>query len=304
MMAATDFQAGHFKPYRATTKVHLGQIETDIFEGDVVEFDGQTLKYGGQDFAVPTVRGAIKIGWLVPADDNVSQYIPQPAGVRVKPAQSTGNERGEAVEMGHASEEEAVAGSLEGYTDKRTMAATAAVKQTGTRPKKAAERAAAVQADEEADRGSFRTMPVVADDGVDQEAVAVATIRTPAKQTTTLTDASQAASAVRRLDNAPPPKAAKLATKSKAEATGDVQETLVGDDLEDILPDAASSGVPKPKVPADFDWDTTQHWRKRVSLAVTKYADQPAVINHIMELETASVRKHLRTALARRSATS
>ena len=115
-------QPNNFKQYRATTKVHLGSIQQDIPEDSVVEYDGSTLKIGGQPYNVPSVSGAIKLGWLVPVADNVSRYIPQPAGVQVRPATSASQERGQAMTIEPAEDDELEVGSLSSSNAKRDAA--------------------------------------------------------------------------------------------------------------------------------------------------------------------------------------
>jgi hypothetical protein len=97
------------------------------------------------------------------------------------------------------------------------------------------ERAVSTVAD--AKLGYRQDQPVEVQEGDD--GVAVSKIRTSAKQSTKVTDPQAAAKAIRDLDNKPPPKA-------EAVATGDVQETIVGEDLEELLPDAASTKKPAP----------------------------------------------------------
>lgn len=78
------------------------------------------------------------------------------------------------------------------------------------------------------------------------DGVAVSKIRTKAKQAAKVTDAQAADRAIRDLDDKPPPKA-------EAIATGDVQETIVGEDLEELLPEAASTKKPKPGTAGEGD---------------------------------------------------
>jgi len=81
---------GTFKPYRATRKVHLGPTKGDIWEDDIIEFDGYTLRLSdGGEFNVPSVRGAINNGWLVDAADTESGYVARPAGIMMTPADTT-----------------------------------------------------------------------------------------------------------------------------------------------------------------------------------------------------------------------
>lgn len=120
---AIQWKTGTFYMFRATTKVHLGAVSRDIFEDDEVEFDGQICRINGEAFPVPQLRAAYKAGWLVPIDDNVSRYIPKPAGVQVRPAQSAGNDRGAPIPVEHASEDEQVVGSVSATAARRKEAA-------------------------------------------------------------------------------------------------------------------------------------------------------------------------------------
>ena len=83
-----EFQivAGTFRSFRATVRFHLGKIQQDVMKDDVVEFDGTTLKLGGNTHALPELRSAIKAGWLTPVDSSVGDYVPQSANVKVRPA--------------------------------------------------------------------------------------------------------------------------------------------------------------------------------------------------------------------------
>jgi hypothetical protein len=81
-------------------------------------------------------------------------------------------------------------------------------------------------------------------------------------------------------------------------ATGDVSEARSGgEDLTDLLPDAASSGVPSP---SKLEWPTTGHWRNRVKTAVDKYARDPAALKQIYAAETETVVKYIKAELARK----
>ena len=42
-----QFKRGEFQTFRATTKVHLGPIEQDVYEDGLIDFDGQTAIIGG-----------------------------------------------------------------------------------------------------------------------------------------------------------------------------------------------------------------------------------------------------------------
>ncbi len=85
-MAEFQMVAGTFRSFRATVRFHLGKIQQDVMKDDVVEFDGTTLKLGGNTHALPELRSAIKAGWLSPVDSSVADYVPQSANVKVRPA--------------------------------------------------------------------------------------------------------------------------------------------------------------------------------------------------------------------------
>lgn len=88
-MSQIRFTPGQFQKFRATTTVHLGPIGRDLNEDVVVEFDGITLKMEGETFSMPTLKGGVLGGWLVPAADTTTTYMPQPAGIQINAADQT-----------------------------------------------------------------------------------------------------------------------------------------------------------------------------------------------------------------------
>lgn len=154
------FKRGEFREYRATIKVHLGQIVRDIFEDEVIEFDGQSFKHNGESFVLPTLRAAVKKGWLVPAEDETSVYVPQPAGVEVRPALNTGSK--EKIKIETVDDEERVVGTLAGASIGGRPAATTSI-------------------------GGAETGEVVG------------TVKSPAKGKTIIKDAASAASQISRI---------------------------------------------------------------------------------------------------------
>jgi len=131
-MPEIQFKRGEFLTFRATTKFHLGEKQKDIWDGDEIEFDGQTVKYQGESFGAPSIRGAIKAGWLVLASDNVSKYIPKAAGVVIHKAQSTGRERGAPIKMGSTQDEEQEVGLVKAHQER---VKTALDQSTAPRPR-------------------------------------------------------------------------------------------------------------------------------------------------------------------------
>ena len=134
---------------------------------------------------------------------------------------------------------------------------------------------------------------------------AVAKIATPARQRTKITDASAAQSAINRLDNSPPPTVKKI-------ATGDVEEAIVGESLEDVLPQAATSPTPTPTTKTTktaaktkvvtlsngVEWDMGRHWRTRGRDAARTYGGDSETLALIKEVEVPSVTNMINDRLA------
>jgi len=262
-----DFSKGDFRAYRATTKIHLGKIERDIFEGDIIEFDGHTLKHGGEEFALSTVRGAISAGWFVDSTDNVSKYIPQKAGIKIRPAQAADiRNRGEEMEVVEASDEERVVGTL-------------ADAKLGSRD------------------GRITEMET-------QEGIAVGKIKTAAVQTTTVVDSNQAAQEIRRLDNTPPPKVEntkKVATGDVDVAmTGESLTEILPDAAVQTIKKSGGVNVISLETSAGtIAWDTGVHWKTRAKTAVTKYGKDAEAIAAIVKAESPGVQKAIKKAMVK-----
>ena len=263
-----SFTKGEFLSYRATTKVHLGKIERDIFENDVIEFDGHVMRHGGEEFALSTIRGAISAGWFVDAEDNVSKYIPQKAGIKIRPAQAADiRNRGEEMEVVEASDEERVVGSL-------------ADANLGSRD------------------GRITEMET-------QEGIAVGKIKTAAVQTTTVVDANQASQEIRRLDSTPPPKVEgrkKVATGDVEVAMTGESLTDILPDAAVQTPVKVNRGaniINLETATGYISWDTGAHWKTRAKNAVTKYGTDNVAIAAILKAESPGVQKAIKKAMAK-----
>ena len=102
-------------------KIHLGKYSIDILKDDEFDFDGYTVSYGGTEYSVPQLKAMLG-SWFVPATNHDALYRPQPAGVKVSHATPEARERGDLFDMGAASEEEAVVGTLAESREIRTAA--------------------------------------------------------------------------------------------------------------------------------------------------------------------------------------
>lgn len=87
-MATITFKPGNFQRFVVNQKFHLGGLEMDVEQGEILEFDGTTLRFpnGGESHSMPKLRGVIKAGWLIPEGQEITGVRPQPAGIRVRPA--------------------------------------------------------------------------------------------------------------------------------------------------------------------------------------------------------------------------
>jgi len=278
---------GSFQKFRVVTKFHLGAISLDLVEGQIVEFNGSTLKLGGNTHEIPSLVGAIRNSWMVPTSDTTTLSVkPQPAGVKVRPAQSAGQERGAEMMVTEATEEDTVVGNVDDAVDRRQKAL-----ENSVLPKKPALKMEVISSENE-------------------DAVPVGAIQTPAKMDKVILTGETASSIsrqIQQMDNTPPPKVKKASTVIQDDgsqqsisrnlpngATGDVQETTTGSSLESLLPDAANASKPS----AEFTWDLKGHWRTRVKNAIQLQGDNPTLFKQVMSVETDTVQKHVAKELA------
>ena len=286
-----QYTKGEFHTFRTVTKIHLGAISENLLEGEEVDFDGYTMRRGGTDHPMHSLRGAIKAGWLVPFKAPATKYVPQPAGVKVHKAD--GLSKGE-VDLGFAVDQDDVSvGSLQ-----------------EVRPDSAPVTHKAANAGQK-----HEPAPAPANES---EGQVVARFKTSARSGAVQIGKNDR-SVVQSLDNKTSVDIEQV-TVAKAIATGDVQEAIGGDSLEELLPEAASTGTPAPGIVKDgervktatnapdlaliqqfipgFEWDLSVQWRKRSKLAVDQYGKMPAVINYILSVETDAVKAEIEKRLA------
>lgn len=66
------FVPGKMEHFISTKAFTLGGTNHSVYAGMEILFDGTNVELNGSRFVLPTLRGAIKMGWIVPAD----QYDP------------------------------------------------------------------------------------------------------------------------------------------------------------------------------------------------------------------------------------
>ncbi len=281
-----QYVKGEFQTFRSITKIHLGALSDNLLEGEEIDFDGFTMRRGGQDHALHSLRGAVKAGWLVPHQAPEARYIPQPAGVVVH--KSDGVSDAEIDLSVSVDADDVNVGSLSSIRPDNAPA-THKASNAGVRHNQN-----------------------------DSEGVVVARFKSSAKQGAVQIGRDDR-QVVKSLDNKSSVDVERV-TAAKAVATGDVQKAIGGDTLEDLLPEAASAGTPAPGVVKDgervkvassspdlaliqqfipgFDWDLKVQWAKRAKIAVDQYGKIPAVINYILSVETPAVKSQIEKRLA------
>lgn len=198
MSEQIKFRKNAFMSFRTTTEIHIGSEEMDIPEDEIIEFDGSTLRWAGADYPKQAaLRGAYKAGWIVLEEDQTTRYRPQPAGVKLRPAQAAdSNERGEAVFVDTVDDEEKVIGSVKDILSREKKPRTVRGKQ------------------------------VIAQE--DQEGVPVSRIKTQAKQTTKITDPNALEASIRAAENSTL-QVERVNEKSNDHGLGDLVDASSGD---------------------------------------------------------------------------
>lgn len=168
--------------------------------------------------------------------------------------------------------------------------------------------------------GTRKTASKAPATGVDG-GVAVGRVLSPTHQSFTATDSNTSSTAIQRTQEGKQLKIEKYETDDevvgtvsgapKAVATGDVQEVKAGDELTDVLPDAAVTPTPEvhrrpeedPAYTAvkmmlpDFEWDKDRPVKERVAGAL-KHVENPMYVKGILAVETQLAREEIKKALA------
>jgi hypothetical protein len=91
MSPQIQFKAGQPQKFIATKAFSLGAIGVNVPAGAEIEYDGNQVIYGGYPpVGMPSLRGALRLGWIVPADDydpRAAETRPQSAGMTIRDAQ-------------------------------------------------------------------------------------------------------------------------------------------------------------------------------------------------------------------------
>ena len=328
-----EFVRGTFQTFESQTTVHLGRLERNLSKGDLVEFDGYTLKFAGKETVMPELKAGIKRGWLKHTTSSASS---EPVEVVVEaPAPPKKEMKIETV-----------------YDEER---AVAEIKPTKKQEKKKFPVVVESQDDDmitvskvQSKSGASVTSASSAEtsggiaESQGAESVGQIKIKTASKQKTVISDGSQASSEISRLENLSRDavksetqdeevSVAEIATEINDQIEEVVEEEL---DLTDLLDEeeetepapsladeqaveaaqilAAVDGEVQPtqgavtvgkdtskvkSLPVGIDWDMAPHWTKRASLAVELYRDHPEILEAIIAVESKGVIKAINKAL-------
>lgn len=301
-MSEFSFKRGTFTKLRANTIIHLGRLERNIYEGEVVEYDGLQLKFGGQVTEMPELKAGVKRGWLsiVQEESVVSEPAvapaPAPAPKKEMPVQSVYDEERSVAEVNPKQEKEKTARFplvVESQDD--DIIAVAKVENKS---------------------GAEVTNGVA--EMQDADTVSTIKLSTSSKQKTVISDGSQASAEISKLDNleAPVTEINKTASQPVVELQDDVSAKLnVAQEEPEMTPaeeqdlenkqilqvidggvesaqGAIALGKDNSKIkvlPGGVEWDTSKHWSKRAKIALEMYGDQPEVIQEIIKVESKGV---------------
>lgn len=273
-----SFVPGTFLSFRVVAKVHLGDLSKDVHEGEVVQFDGQTMILGGEKFGYSKLRAGINAGWLVPVEDRTSEYKPRPAEVKVRPAQdSKASSRAvfatvssDEVQVGSARKE----ARIEEPPGHRSFRNMKVVQEDSGREIREARNVSELVTDASGNESprlvskvsARKETHVSSEETLNEGAKSVGRVRIPAKQKAVVTDASKAAQEISALDN----RERKVVKSKKAEDPVEVLTSEKGvhaagaDEVESLL------GVLEPEDRSTFVEEVALKRKKAAVAAAAK----------------------------------
>lgn len=292
-MSDFTFKKGTFVQLKANSTIHLGRLERNIYEGDIVEFDGFSLKFNGSQTDMPELKAGLKRGWLALVEEGVSEPVevaqtPVAPAKKEMPVQTVYDEERSVAEVKSKVKEETKKFPLIVENQDDDIRPVAKVKNKS---------------------GAEVTNASSAGDGVSEsqgaEAVGSIKLKTAANTKTVISDGSQASAEISKLDNMQAP-VTKTATEEEDELFSEleIEEDVDEQDLEnaqilqaidgDIEPSQGAVAVGKDNskikvLPGGIEWDTSKHWSKRAKIALDMYGDDKATLEAIMAVETKGV---------------
>ena len=309
-MSDFKFTKGQFIQLKANSVIHLGRLERNIYEGDVVEFDGFSLKFNGSTTDMPELKAGVKRGWLsvvegsseLPSEVVVVEKVPAPVATPRKEMeiQRVYDEEKSVSEINKPVKEEKKKFPLVVENQDEDIIPVAKI---------------------EDDSGASINYSSTEGEGVSesQGATNVSSIKlkTAANTTTVISDGSQASAEISKLDNM---EANVTKTASQVEETtvnaddffDELQEEVDDQDIEnaqilqaidgDVQPQQGAVAIGKDEskvklLPSGVEWDTSKHWSKRAKIAIDMYGDNPEILNEIISVESKGVASAIQKAM-------
>lgn len=301
-MSDFTFKKGTFVQLKANSTIHLGRLERNIYEGDIVEFDGFSLKFNGSQTDMPELKAGLKRGWLALVEEGESEPVaevvqtPVVAKKKEMPVQTVYDEERSVAEVKPKSEQEPKKFPLIVENQDDDIRPVAKVEN-----KSGAEVAGASSAG----------------DGVAEsqgaESVSTIKLKTAANTKTVISDGSQASAEISKLDNMQVP-VTKVAreepvVEEEDDLFSDVEFDVEADEVDeqdlenaqilqaidgDVDPAQGAVAVGKDNskikvLPGGVEWDTSKHWSKRAKIALEMYGDDQDTLEAIMAVETKGV---------------
>ena len=299
-----NFQKGNFVQFEATTTIHLGRLERNLSSGDVIEFDGVTLRLGGQETSMPELKAGIKRGWLklLEAKSTLPSDVVEAPKTTSKPTPKKASEM--QVERIY-DEEKSVS----------TIKETTPVKQeTQTLEEKYPIQNSNEDADT-MDLGGFTdlsgadisTASSSSDSSVSDSQGAETVnlkLKTASQNKTVLSDSSQVSQEIASLENieADMPIVEREETPVVDDQTKEMTQILQAVDG-DVTTDQGAVQIGEDKsnvvvLPCGVEWDKSKHWSKRGQLALDLYGHDQNILDEIMAVESAGVVKAIKKGMA------
>ena len=302
-MSDFTFKKGTFVQLKANSTIHLGRLERNIYEGDIVEFDGFSLKFNGSQTDMPELKAGLKRGWLALVEEGAEPVAEVPPSVPVvakkkeMPIQTVYDEERAVAEV-----------KPKAVKEPKKFPLVIENQDNDIRP------VAKVENKSGADIAGASS----AGDGIAEsqgaESVSTIKLKTAANTKTVISDGSQASAEISKLDNMQASVTKTASEDPVVEEEVEEEDELFADieledevdeqDLEnaqilqaidgDIDPAQGVVAVGKDNskikvLPGGIEWDTSKHWSKRAKIALEMYGDDQATLEAIMAVETKGV---------------
>lgn len=301
-MSELSFSKGKFLKFKAKNTIHLGRLERNIYEGDIVEFDGFTLKFNGQNVDMPELKAGIKRGWLTPSTDTEET----PVVVKPNPKAETPSK----VQVVY-DEERSVTTVKKEEAEAPTTKFPIVVESSDEDTKE-------VSFVKDSSGASISSASSASDSNTNAMAEAQASksitpaLKTASKQKTILTDASAIDRELSKLEELEGTRSSFKVTviedQNDATPLEEENNTTPNEDLQTLqaiestpATGAVATGTDQSKIvtlEGGVEWDMNIHWAKRAKKAVELYANDPETLELIYKVETKGVIASIQKSLA------